>query len=56
VFGQPSSSLVNAAILTHADPEAPPESRPNPGYLVRTANHVWQLGRPQDPATLQDEV
>ncbi|XP_061165653.1 uncharacterized protein LOC133174562 [Saccostrea echinata] len=56
VFGQRSSTIINAAIRAHADPEAPPDSSPNPGYLIRAANRIRQLDRPQDSSDLQDEV
>ena len=51
-----SSDIVNATIRNNADTAAPPASRPNPGSLVRTANRIRHLERPQDPSDLHDEV
>eukprot|EP00105_Crassostrea_gigas_P004742 XP_011418061.1 PREDICTED: uncharacterized protein LOC105321483 [Crassostrea gigas] len=39
-FEERISSIVVKAITTHGDKSAPAGSRPNPGYLVRTANRV----------------
>lgn len=55
-FEERSSSIVEKAIRTHGDVSAPAGSRPNPVYLVRTANRVRQMDRPKDPSDLHDEV
>uniref|UniRef100_A0A8W8NTE5 Uncharacterized protein n=1 Tax=Magallana gigas TaxID=29159 RepID=A0A8W8NTE5_MAGGI len=39
-FEERISSIVEKAITTHGDKSAQAGSRPNPGYLVRTANRV----------------
>uniref|UniRef100_K1QHJ6 FLYWCH-type domain-containing protein n=1 Tax=Magallana gigas TaxID=29159 RepID=K1QHJ6_MAGGI len=55
-FEERSSSIVEKAITAHGDISAPAGSRPNPGYLIRTANRVRQMDRPKDPSDLHDEV
>nr|XP_022305702.1 uncharacterized protein LOC111112483 [Crassostrea virginica] len=56
IFGQLSFDIVNAAIRNNADTAAPPASIPIPGSLVRTANRIRHLERPQDPSDLHYEL
>jgi len=53
---RPASAIVETAILQHADPQLLEGSRPNLGYLIRTANRIRQQLRPAEPSDLDFEV